>query len=86
VGSVSGFPTIAKTSAKSSAVRSGKAAPATKDNCPSSYPIKGNQTTQHTVDWIYHVPGGQYYAVTDPEECFATEAAAVAWGYRKSLR
>ena len=68
------------------AVKSGKAAPATRDNCPSGYPIKGNQTTQYTTDWIYHVPGGQYYAVTDPEECFATETAAVAWGYRKSLR
>lgn len=86
VGALSGYNTIGKTSAKTSAVRSGKAAPATRDNCPSGYPIKGNQTTQHTTDWIYHVPGGQYYAVTDPEECFATETAAVAWGYRKSLR
>ena len=60
--------------------------PASRDNCPSGYPVKGNQTTRHTSDWIYHVPGGQYYAVTDPEECFATEAAARIWGYRASLR
>ena len=65
---------------------SGKARPASRDNCPSGYPVKGNQTTRHTSDWIYHVPGGQYYAVTDPEECFATEAAARIWGYRASLR
>ncbi|MEU1972179.1 carboxypeptidase regulatory-like domain-containing protein [Microbacterium sp. NPDC019599] len=85
-GALSGYQTIARTSAATSAVRSGKAAPLTKDDCPSSYPIKGNQTTQHTTDWIYHVPGGRYYAVTDPEECFATEGAAVAWGYRRSMQ
>lgn len=85
VGSKSGYQAIARSSAVTSGVRSGKAAPATRDNCPSAYPIKGNQTTQHTTDWIFHVPGGQYYAVTDPEECFATETAAIAWGYRKSF-
>ena len=35
---------------------------------------------------IYHVPSGQFYAATNPEECFTTEAAAVSAGYRKSLR
>lgn len=49
-------------------------------NCPSGYPIKGNQSG------IYHVPGGAYYSRTNPEECFATEAAAKAAGYRKSKR
>ncbi|MCW3492251.1 carboxypeptidase regulatory-like domain-containing protein [Microbacterium sp. SSM24] len=86
VGSNSGYQRISRDSAATAAVRSGKAAPATRDNCPSGYPIKGNQTTRHTTDWIYHVPGGRYYAITDPEECFASEAAAVAWGYRKSLQ
>ena len=33
-----------------------------------------------------HVPGGQFYNATKPEECFATEAAAQAAGYRRSLR
>lgn len=84
VGSKSGYQTVARSSGTTSGVKSGKAWPATKDNCPSGYPIKGNQTTRYTTDWIYHVPGGQYYAVTDPEECFATETAAVAWGYRAS--
>jgi endonuclease YncB( thermonuclease family) len=48
-------------------------------NCPSYAPIKGNQGSN---GWIYHMPWNQYYSVTNPEECFATEAAAVAAGYR----
>lgn len=84
VGGQAGYPTVTHVSSVTSGIRSGKAAPATKDDCPSGYPIKGNQTTRHTTDWIYHVPGGNYYAVTDPEECFATGTAAVAWGYRAS--
>lgn len=55
--------------------------PISKDNCPASHPIKGNQGSN---GWIYHVPTGASYGVTDPEECFATEAAAQAAGYRKA--
>ncbi len=33
---------------------------------------------------IYHLPDGRYYDVPKPEECFATESAAVAAGYRRS--
>lgn len=47
--------------------------------CPSWAPIKGNANSM-----IYHVPGGSFYDRTNPEECFATESAAVAAGYRKS--
>jgi micrococcal nuclease len=54
-------------------------------DCPSGYPIKGNLTTS-SGDQIYHVPGGQYYGATKPEECFATEADARAAGYRRSQR
>lgn len=50
-------------------------------NCPPWAPIKGNRSS-----WIYHVPGGAYYDRTKPEECFATETAAVNAGYRKSKR
>ena len=50
-------------------------------NCPAWAPIKGNATSM-----IYHVPGGAYYTRTNPEECFRTESAAVAAGYRKSTR
>ncbi|MFE5407279.1 cell wall-binding repeat-containing protein [Microbacterium sp. NPDC056569] len=49
--------------------------------CPSWAPIKGNADSG-----IYHVPGGQYYDATNPEECFTTETAAQAAGYRRSQR
>ena len=52
-----------------------------------SHPIKGNTAGRQAtrpVDPIYHVPGSRYYAVTDPEECFATAADAEAAGYRAS--
>lgn len=48
-------------------------------DCPSSHPIKGNANSM-----IYHLPSGRYYDVTKPEECFATESAAQAAGYRAS--
>ncbi len=48
-------------------------------DCPATHPIKGNADSG-----IYHVKGQRYYSRTQPEECFATEAAARAAGYRKS--
>lgn len=33
---------------------------------------------------IYHVPGGRSYDRTVPEQCFSTESAAVASGYRRA--
>lgn len=53
--------------------------PASDWDCPAWAPIKGNADSG-----IYHVPSGRYYEKTRPEECFRTEAAAVAAGYRKS--
>ncbi|MGM7678199.1 cell wall-binding repeat-containing protein [Microbacterium sp. A94] len=50
-------------------------------NCPDWARIKGNASSM-----IYHVPGGAFYEKTNPEECFATEAAAQRAGYRKSKR
>jgi hypothetical protein len=55
-------------------------------SCPPGFLIKGNQGSRSTTEWIYHLPGGASYAVTAPEECFATEAAAQAAGYRRALR
>jgi hypothetical protein len=55
-------------------------------DCPPSHPIKGNQGSRSTTEWIYHLPGGASYRVTVPEECFASEAEARAAGYRRSLR
>lgn len=84
-GRKSGYTTVTTRSAATSAVRSGTSRPASRDHCPSAYPVKGNQTTRHTTDWIYHVPGGRYYAVTDPEECFVSPRAAELAGYRASM-
>ncbi|GIN38369.1 sunset domain-containing protein [Heyndrickxia oleronia] len=47
--------------------------------------IKGNLTT-YNGEMIYHVPGGQFYDVTDAEEMFCTEEEAIDAGYRKSER
>lgn len=53
------------------------------DDCPPDAPIKGNNSTH---DFIYHVPGGEYYNVTNPEKCFFTEEDASGAGYRKSKK
>ncbi|MGD6831444.1 hypothetical protein ACQCT5_04745 [Sutcliffiella halmapala] len=47
--------------------------------------IKGNLTT-YNGEKIYHVPGGQFYDVTDPEEWFCSASEAEDAGYRKSKR
>jgi hypothetical protein len=82
-GAKAGYASATKTSA---AVKVQKPATSNRSkpkgkNCPASHPIKGNASSR-----IYHKPGGQYYARTIPEECFKTETAAKAAGYRKSKR
>jgi hypothetical protein len=64
-------------------------APVSKDDCPVTHPIKGNRSGRQASrpsDPIYHTPSSRWYAVTDPEECFATAADAEAAGYRAPLR
>lgn len=79
-GRLSGYATISRTSAASATVGyPSRTAPISLYNCPSWAPIKGNQNS-----WIYHVPGQRYYDVTQPEECFRTETAAISAGYRKA--
>lgn len=63
----------------SSAVAAGEPAAACEEPT-----IKGNHS--FSGDWIYHVPGGQFYEKTKAEEMFCTEEEAVAAGYRKSKR
>jgi hypothetical protein len=41
---------------------------------------KGNQSG------IYHVPGGQYYDVTNAEEWFCSTAEAEAAGFREKIK
>jgi endonuclease YncB( thermonuclease family) len=76
-----GAPSAATPTVPPSAVGTG-VAPISKDDCPQTHPIKGNQGSRSNIDWIYHVPGSRSYAATDPEECFATAADAQAAGYR----
>lgn len=56
------------------------APPASGGPCPADALVKGNQSG------IYHVPGGELYDRTSPEECFASETEAQAAGYRASRR
>ncbi|MGL5816743.1 MAG: hypothetical protein ACRCYR_04210 [Phycicoccus sp.] len=81
-GSKSGYPTVARFSASTAAVGyPSRTSPVSEWSCPSWAPIKGNGSSM-----IYHVPSGQFYSRTKPEECFRTETAARSAGYRKSQR
>lgn len=53
-------------------------------SCPTSHPIKGNINAKG--EQIFHVEGQSYYEVTNPEVCFASNEAAVAGGFRASMR
>lgn len=46
--------------------------------------VKGNISSSGGK--IYHVLGGSFYKTVKPEQCFNTEAEAVAAGFRKSSR
>lgn len=45
--------------------------------------IKGNRNRRG--QWIYHLPGMPYYAITRAEEMFCSEAQAGAAGYRRAV-
>jgi hypothetical protein len=79
-GSKSGYNSASRTSGKTAkivkATHPSSASPSGW-NCPSWAPIKGNANSM-----IYHMPGGRWYAKTKPEQCFSTQAAAQAAGYR----
>lgn len=57
-------------------------------DCPADHPIKGNvrQRNPNKGAKIYHVPGDNGYAQTNPERCFATTTDAEAAGYRPVQR
>ncbi len=59
--------------------RPNRADPISEWNCPAWAPIKGNGSSM-----IYHLPHQSFYDRTKPEDCFRTEAAARAAGYRKA--
>ncbi|MFK4728475.1 cell wall-binding repeat-containing protein [Agromyces mediolanus] len=81
-GAKAGYVSASAMSARTAAiVYPSRTTPIDTWTCPSWAPIKGNAQSM-----IYHMPYGQFYSRTNPEECFATEAAARAAGYRKSKR
>lgn len=53
--------------------------------CPSTAPIKGNESAT-SGELIYHVPEGQFYDETNPVRCFASEEEAEDAGFRASQR
>lgn len=79
------------TAAPAPASSAGAAAIPTADT-KGSYPcqpgqIKGNLNKSSSGDYIYHVPGGQFYERTYANvRCFNTEQEAVAAGFRRSER
>ena len=62
-------------------VRAGVAtAPPTDGQCPATHPVKGNHS--RSGDFIYHIPGSQFYDRTEAEVCFASAEEAQAAGFR----
>jgi micrococcal nuclease len=70
-------------SATATATPSGGVTPISEQDCPPSAPIKGNDSSSGEL--IYHTKSSATYEATYPEECFDTEAAAQAAGYRKAM-
>jgi micrococcal nuclease len=75
--SASASATSSATATSSAEPSGGGVPPISEEDCPASAPIKGNADSG-----IYHTQGSATYDETHPEECFATEAAARAAGYR----
>ena len=69
--------TASATATASPAAGGGAVPPISEEHCPSSAPIKGNESSG-----IYHMPGDAYYDATHPEVCFPTPQDAEAAGYR----
>jgi len=53
-------------------------------SCPYLHPVKGNINREGRR--IFHVAGQKYYEQTKPEKCFSSPEAALAEGFRASLR
>lgn len=79
-GRKAGYPTTSRTSQATASISyPAVTVPRSDGSCPSWAPIKGNRDSM-----IYHLPGQRFYNVTKAEECFRTQTAAVAAGYRKA--
>jgi micrococcal nuclease len=75
--SSSASATSSATASSSAEPSGGGVPPISEEDCPPSAPIKGNADSG-----IYHTQSSATYDETHPEECFASEAAAQAAGYR----
>jgi len=62
----------------------GTVAGAATSTAASSCVVKGNISSGGKK--IYHVVGGAFYKIVKPEQCFNTEAEALAAGFLKSSR
>jgi micrococcal nuclease len=55
--------------------------PTAAGGCPDGYPVKAKASSK-----IFHVPGGVLYDKAVPDRCYASPEAAIADGFRQSLR
>jgi large subunit ribosomal protein L17 len=57
------------------------AEPTATGGCPDGHPVKAKASSK-----IFHIPGGVLYDKTVPDRCYASPEAAIADGFRQSLR
>jgi micrococcal nuclease len=54
--------------------------------CPISHPVKGAPNSSNSVERLYHVPGGEAYAKTQPDRCYTNAEEAREDGTRRAQR
>ena len=62
------------------------AAPHDAWTCPISHPVKGAVNPSNSGERLYHLPGGEAYAKTQPERCYANAEEAREDGTRRAQR
>jgi len=54
--------------------------------CPISHPVKGAVNPSNSGERLYHMPGGEAYAKTQPDRCYANGEEAREDGNRRAQR
>jgi micrococcal nuclease len=54
--------------------------------CPISHPVKGAANPSNSGERLYHLPGGEAYAKTQPDRCYANAEEAREDGTRRAQR
>jgi micrococcal nuclease len=54
--------------------------------CPISHPVKGAVNPSNNGERLFHVPGGEAYAKTQPDRCYANAEEAREDGTRRAQR